>query len=69
MSLHDPQDLTQAPRHVIALAHFMRDPGAPAEMVAFLEEVDRRWPGLSFRDFFGAAALAEALALKTEGSA
>jgi hypothetical protein len=55
--------------HVIALADFMRDPDAPAAMVPFLEEVDRRWPGLSFRDFFGAAVLAEVLAMKTEGSA
>ena len=55
--------------HVIALTHFMRDPDAPVEMVPFLEEVNRRWPGLSFRDFFGAAVLAEALAMKTEGNA
>jgi hypothetical protein len=38
MSLHDPQDLRQAPQHVIALAHYMRDPGAPAEMVAMKVE-------------------------------
>ena len=38
MSLHDPQDLRQAPQHVIARAHYMRDPGAPAEMVAMKVE-------------------------------
>jgi hypothetical protein len=54
---------------VVALAHFMRDPDAPFDMVPFLEEVDRRWPGLSFRDFFGACVLAEALAMKVEGTA
>jgi hypothetical protein len=57
--------------HVIALAHFLADTDeVPAnEGVRFFEEVDRRWPGLSFRDFVGAAVLAEAMAMKTEGSA
>jgi hypothetical protein len=56
--------------HVIALAHFLADTEvAPTDTVAFLIEVNRRWPGLSFRDFMGAAVLAEALAMKTEGNA
>ena len=57
--------------HVIAIARFLADTDdVPArEVVRFFEEVDRRWPGLSFRDFLGAAVLAEALAMKTEGNA
>ena len=69
MSLHDRQDLRQAPRHVIALAHYMRDPAAPFDMVPFCREIDRRFPGLSFRDFLSAAVLAEAMAMKVEGHA
>jgi hypothetical protein len=50
--------------HVIKLAYFIRDTEmAPADTVEFLTEVDRRWPGLSFRDFLGACVLAEALAM------
>jgi hypothetical protein len=32
-------------------------------------EIDRRWPGLPFRDFARAARLAETLLLKVEGIA
>ena len=28
-----------------------------------LEQIDRRWPGLSFREFWGAAVLTETLAV------
>jgi hypothetical protein len=56
--------------HVITLAYFLRESEVPpGEVVHFFEEVDRRWLDLSFRDFLGAAVLAEALAMKTEGSA
>jgi hypothetical protein len=52
--------------HVIAIARFLANTEvAPEDTVAFLIEVNRRWPGLSFRDFMGAAVLAEALAMKT----
>jgi hypothetical protein len=51
---------------VIALAHFLADTD---EVPDFFEKADRRWPGLCFRDFVGVAVLAEALAMKTEGSA
>lgn len=55
---------------VIEIAYFLVDTKmAPADTVPFLEEVDRRWPGLSFRDFLGACVLAEALAMRTEGDA
>jgi hypothetical protein len=54
---------------VIALAHYMRDPTAPFAMLPFCREIDRRFPGLSFRDFLSAAVLAEAMAMKVEGHA
>ena len=34
-----------------------------------LEAINRRWPDLSFRDFWGAYVLAQALAMPTEGRA
>jgi hypothetical protein len=41
--------------HVIKIAHFLRDSSVPPEdVVGFMIEVDRRWPGLPFRDFVGA---------------
>jgi hypothetical protein len=57
--------------HRDALAHFLADTDeVPAnEVVRFFEKVDRRGPGLFLRDFSGAAVLAAALAMKTEGSA
>jgi hypothetical protein len=55
--------------HVPALARFMATTAATADSVALLVEIDRRWPGLSFRDFMGAAVLAEAFVMKTEGTA
>jgi hypothetical protein len=42
-------------------------------MSTLFEEVDRRWPDLSFHDFVGAVVLAEflaeAMAMKPEGTA
>jgi hypothetical protein len=56
--------------HVIRLASFLRDSKVPPDdVVGFLHEVDRRWPGLSFRDFLGACVLAEALAMQPRGRA
>jgi hypothetical protein len=56
--------------HVIAIAHFLCDSEVPPdEVIRFFEEVDRRWPGLSFHDFVGAARLCEALVMKVEGNA
>jgi hypothetical protein len=55
--------------HVPALARFLAEAGATADSVALLVEVNQRWPNLSFRDFMGAAVLAEAFALKTAGTA
>ena len=63
-SIREPQRFG---RNVEALARFMA--GAPADSLAFLIEVDRRWPGLSFRDFMAATVLAEALVMKCEGTA
>jgi hypothetical protein len=34
-----------------------------------LTEIDRRWPGLPFRDFLGAHVLAVALGMETRGNA
>jgi hypothetical protein len=36
---------------------------------AFLAEIDRRWPDLSFRDFRAAYTLCDALLWKTKGNA
>jgi hypothetical protein len=55
---------------VIEIAHFLADaPYATENHIDVLYEVDRRWPGLSFRDFLGAAVLAEALAMEPKGRA
>jgi hypothetical protein len=42
---------------------------SPPDSVSVLIEIDKRWPGLSFRDFMAANVLAAAIALKTEGNA
>jgi hypothetical protein len=42
---------------------------SPVDSLAFLVEVDRRWPGLSFRDFMAANVLAAAIVMPTEGTA
>jgi hypothetical protein len=55
---------------VIEIAHFLADaPYATEQHITVLHEVDRRWPGLTFRDFLGAAVLAEALAMRPQGEA
>ena len=58
----------------VQLAHFLCErtaagPLGPHGLVDLLKEIDRNWPDLSFRDFIRATALAEALAMRTEGSA
>jgi hypothetical protein len=55
----------------IAVAHFLRCAGATPtdDTIALLAEIDHRWPQLSFHDLHGAAVLANALALKPQGSA
>jgi hypothetical protein len=55
---------------VRALARFLATSLVePADSLGLLQEIDRRWPGLSFRDFMGARVLAAALVMPTEGSA
>jgi hypothetical protein len=54
---------------VIAIARFLAPEIGHGDTVALFEEVDRRWPDLSFRDFVGAAVLAEALAMQPRGTA
>jgi hypothetical protein len=55
----------------IELARFLRPELERGNVVdvAVLTEIDRRWPRLSFHDFFGAVVLAEALALQPRGRA
>jgi hypothetical protein len=54
----------------IAVGNFLAHTDIPgADTADFLEEIDRRWPDLSFRDFWGAFVLALALRMKTEGKA
>ena len=56
--------------HVIKLARFLQETATPpGDVVNLLVEIDRRWPGLSFNDFVGAAVLADALAMQTEDNA
>ena len=54
---------------VIEIAKFLAPLIACCDTVSLFQEVDRRWPELSFRDFLGAAVLAEALALEPRGRA
>jgi hypothetical protein len=53
--------------HEIAL--FLIKAGAPADHIAVLAEVNRRWPNLSLRDFLGAVILSEALLMPVGGRA
>jgi hypothetical protein len=48
-------------RHVIAVANYIRQEGAvPLPwIVAFLEEIDGKFPGLSFHEFFNAVRLCD----------
>jgi hypothetical protein len=55
--------------NVIAIAKFLVPLITCTDTVSLFQEVDRRWPDLSFRDFLGAAVLAEALALEPRGRA
>jgi hypothetical protein len=54
---------------VIEIARFLAPEIEHRDAVSLFEEVDRRWPDLSFHDFVGAAVLAEAMAMKPEGTA
>ena len=54
---------------VIEIARFLIPLIAHCDTVSLFQEVDRRWPELSFRDFLGAAVLAEVLALEPRGRA
>jgi hypothetical protein len=56
----------------IAVGHFLTAEAGlipDDDVLAALAEIRKRWPALSFRDFWGAAVLAQALALKPRGSA
>jgi hypothetical protein len=56
--------------HVVRLAYFLPDTKvAPADTVAFLIEVRKRWPNLSFDEFVHACMLAELLWLQPRGRA
>jgi hypothetical protein len=55
--------------HVATLARFMATTAVTADSLSFLTEIDRRWPGLSFRDFMAARVLAAALVMQTEATA
>ena len=60
------------PRHTfgpraVEVGHFIAYADVPGDTVDFLEKINRRWPDLTFRDFWGAYVLALALAMQTEG--
>jgi hypothetical protein len=46
---------------VVEIAHFLAPQIRCSDTVTLFEQVDHRWPDLSFRDFRGAAVLAEVL--------
>jgi hypothetical protein len=46
-----------------------RQRSSPTETVDFLEEIDRRWPRLSFCDYAGAVVLGEAFVATVKGCA
>jgi hypothetical protein len=52
----------------IEVGHFLIRADVDGDTRDFLAEINRRWPDLSFRDFWGGYVLAEALAIKTEGN-
>jgi hypothetical protein len=54
---------------VLEIARFLAPLNSTSDTVSLFQEVDRRWPQLSFRDFLGAAVLAEAIALEPRGRA
>jgi len=54
---------------VVEIARFLIPLIAHCDTVSLFQEVDRRWPELSFRDILGAAVLAEVLALEPRGRA
>jgi hypothetical protein len=57
---------TFGPR-AVEVGRFLAFADVEGSPVDFLEEIDRRWPGLSFRDFWGAYVFAAAMAWKPEG--
>jgi hypothetical protein len=62
------------PRHefgptAIAVGHFLAFADVLGTTIDFVEVMNRRWPDLSFRDFWGAFVLAESLAWMPKGSA
>jgi hypothetical protein len=62
-----------APRHVfgpraIAVGNFLAYTDVPGDTLDFLEAINRRWPDLSFRDFWGGYVLALGLSQETEGN-
>jgi hypothetical protein len=76
MSSQDSRAQRHIPRHIphrfspraVEVGRFLAY-GDAADTRAFLEEINCRWPDLSFRDFWGAYVLAEAVAWKPEGKA
>jgi hypothetical protein len=62
-----------APRHTfgrraIAVGDFIAYADVKGDTIDFLEAINRRWPDLSFGDFWGAVVLAQALLQETEGN-
>jgi hypothetical protein len=60
--------ITFGPR-AIEVGRLLAYADVPGDTADFLEEINRRWPDPSFRDFWGAYVLAESLAWKPEGRA
>ena len=53
----------------IEVAHFLPSHIGREPPFDLMEQIDRRWPGLSFRDFVGAVVFTESLALRPEREA
>lgn len=53
----------------VEVGRFIAYANVSGDTADFLEAINRRWPDLSFRDFWGAYVLAQAMAMPTEGRA
>jgi hypothetical protein len=55
----------------VKVAYHLRHAGLTPgnDVIALLEQINRHHPSLTFRDFWGATVLAQALALAPQGSA
>jgi hypothetical protein len=56
-------------RRVVEVGCFLAFADVEGRTLDFLEDINRRWPDLSFKDFWGAYVLAAAVEWEPEGRA